>query len=30
MRILIIEDETKVANFLKKGLEQSGYYYYVK
>lgn len=25
MRILIIEDETKVANFLKKGLEQSGY-----
>jgi two-component system copper resistance phosphate regulon response regulator CusR len=25
MRILIIEDETKVASFLKKGLEQSGY-----
>ncbi len=25
MRILIVEDETKVANFLKKGLEQSGY-----
>jgi DNA-binding response OmpR family regulator len=25
MRILVIEDEGKVANFLKKGLEQSGY-----
>jgi DNA-binding response OmpR family regulator len=25
MRILIVEDETKVASFLKKGLEQSGY-----
>ncbi len=25
MKILVIEDETKVANFLKKGLEQSGY-----
>jgi DNA-binding response OmpR family regulator len=25
MRILVIEDEAKVANFLKKGLEQSGY-----
>jgi DNA-binding response OmpR family regulator len=25
MRILVVEDETKVANFLKKGLEQSGY-----
>jgi len=25
MKILIIEDETKVANFLKKGLQQSGY-----
>ncbi len=25
MRILIVEDEIKVANFLKKGLEQSGF-----
>ena len=25
MRILVIEDESKVANFVKKGLEQSGY-----
>jgi DNA-binding response OmpR family regulator len=25
MKILVIEDEGKVANFLKKGLEQSGY-----
>jgi DNA-binding response OmpR family regulator len=25
MRILVVEDESKVANFLKKGLEQSGY-----
>lgn len=25
MKILVIEDETKVANFIKKGLEQSGY-----
>jgi two-component system copper resistance phosphate regulon response regulator CusR len=25
MKILIIEDEAKVANFLKKGLQQSGY-----
>jgi two-component system, OmpR family, copper resistance phosphate regulon response regulator CusR len=25
MRILVVEDERKVANFLKKGLEQSGY-----
>ncbi len=25
MKILVIEDEVKVANFLKKGLEQSGY-----
>ena len=25
MRILIVEDEVKVASFLKKGLEQSGY-----
>jgi DNA-binding response OmpR family regulator len=25
MRILVIEDEGKVANFLKKGLEQAGY-----
>jgi len=25
MKILVIEDETKVANFLKKGLQQSGY-----
>lgn len=25
MRILIVEDEAKVASFLKKGLEQSGY-----
>ncbi len=25
MKILVIEDETKVAGFLKKGLEQSGY-----
>jgi DNA-binding response OmpR family regulator len=25
MRILVIEDEAKVANFLKKGLQQSGY-----
>jgi DNA-binding response OmpR family regulator len=25
MKILVIEDESKVANFIKKGLEQSGY-----
>ena len=25
MRILVVEDEAKVANFLKKGLEQSGF-----
>lgn len=25
MRILVVEDESKVASFLKKGLEQSGY-----
>ncbi len=25
MKILVIEDEAKVANFLKKGLQQSGY-----
>ena len=25
MRILVVEDESKVAKFLKKGLEQSGY-----
>jgi DNA-binding response OmpR family regulator len=25
MKILVVEDETKVASFLKKGLEQSGY-----
>ncbi len=25
MKILVVEDEVKVANFLKKGLEQSGY-----
>jgi DNA-binding response OmpR family regulator len=25
MKILVVEDEGKVANFLKKGLEQSGY-----
>jgi DNA-binding response OmpR family regulator len=25
MNILVIEDETKVANFIKKGLQQSGY-----
>ena len=25
MKILVIEDEGKVANFIKKGLEQSGY-----
>ncbi len=25
MKILVIEDETKVASFIKKGLEQSGY-----
>jgi DNA-binding response OmpR family regulator len=25
MRILVIEDEAKVANFIKKGLQQSGY-----
>ena len=25
MKILVIEDEVKVASFLKKGLEQSGY-----
>jgi DNA-binding response OmpR family regulator len=25
MRILVVEDEAKVASFLKKGLEQSGY-----
>jgi DNA-binding response OmpR family regulator len=25
MRILVIEDESKVANFIKKGLEQAGY-----
>jgi DNA-binding response OmpR family regulator len=26
MKILVVEDELKVANFLKKGLEQSGYH----
>jgi DNA-binding response OmpR family regulator len=26
MKILVVEDEVKVANFLKKGLEQSGYH----
>ena len=25
MKILVIEDESKVANFVKKGLEQSGF-----
>ena len=25
MRILIVEDEKKVANFIKKGLQQEGY-----
>ena len=25
MRVLVIEDESKVANFIKKGLEQAGY-----
>ncbi len=25
MKILVIEDESKVASFLRKGLEQSGY-----
>ena len=25
MKILVIEDETKVASFLRKGLQQSGY-----
>ena len=25
MNVLVVEDEAKVANFLKKGLQQSGY-----
>src|SRR5438046_10499650 len=25
MRILVVEDEKKVANFIKKGLQQEGY-----